>query len=181
MRVQRAGPRSRLNGAQTQIWKRLDFKISFPRRQQRLVWRIFSAGQWFGSPGDPRFAQKRGRARSFFFRLTTRQPFKWLDPRLPFYKACSPDSSVPAGPHGALPGRNARLAGLCRRVWKGEGRSGRRLPRRLIHKSPLTFSASPFMTAAPVSSSSACSPTSCPTGKLIKRLRPGLPEGPGVK
>lgn len=141
MRVRRAGPPSRLNGSQTPIWKRLDLKISFPRRQQRLVWLIFSAGQRFASRGDPCVCAETRLCEIFF------QPFKWLDPRLPFCKA--PQSGAarsPPGHTGPFPGRKGRLAGLCRRVCEGAGRSGRRLRRRLIHKSPLTFSASPFMT-----------------------------------
>lgn len=136
MRVQRAGPQSRLNGSQTPIWKRLGLKMSFPRRQQRLGRLVFAAGHRFASPGNPPFLRRNDPARFLF----SPQPFKWLDPRLPFCK--NPRSPELLGPRqatrGPSPAGMAASQGCAGGCGRAQGAVGDRL-RRLIHKSPLTF------------------------------------------
>lgn len=102
----------------------------------------------------------------FFFSFVTREPVYMAGSQVAILQSLQPGAPPPF-PAG-MPAWQ-RCAGGC---WSAKGAAGDVCAavtrRRLIHKSPLTFSGSPFMTAG---SSSACFPTRCPAGEQLKRPR----------
>lgn len=57
-----------------------------------------------------------------FCRFVARQPFKWLDPRLPFYKPCSPELLGPR--KGPFPAGKPALQGSAGGCGRAKGAVG---------------------------------------------------------